>query len=136
MWKKKTNEWYLCLVVEDEEDRSKNQTTLMESSEQMTLRSVAIDPGLGSPFTIYSPHFGIGKIGEGDGQKLIKLCLHMDKLISIRDKSKSRRKKSLDRAIARLRKRIRNLRDDFHRKRLRGWLTILTSSSFLFLTFI
>jgi len=72
-------------------------------------RVVSIDPGVRTPFTWYSPTKGMGKIGENDVGRLIRLCKHVDNLISEKDRLKSstskRKKKKasrVDRAIHRL----------------------------------
>lgn len=77
---------------------------------------VALDPGNRTFLTGYSPTKGIFKIGNQDGQKLIKLCLHLDKLISKTAKVDSRKRNKYKRAQFRIRKRIENLRKDIHLK--------------------
>ena len=59
-------------------------------------RFVAIDPGVRTPFVMYSPVKGTCEIGKNDSQRLIRLGYYADKLISKRDKlnnSTSKRKK-------------------------------------------
>ena len=84
---------------------------------------MTIDPGVRTPFVMYSPTKGITEIGKNDAQRLMRLCLHADKLSSVRDKLKSstskRKKKKaerIDKAISRIFKRIKNLRNELHKK--------------------
>ncbi|RHZ86056.1 hypothetical protein Glove_55g58 [Diversispora epigaea] len=109
---RKTNEWIFLWVHE-------NQKELKETHE----RFVAIDPGVRTPFVMYSPTKGITEVGKNDAQRLFRLCLHADKLSSTRDKLKSsiskRKKKQakrIDKAISRIFRRIKNLRNELHKK--------------------
>ena len=47
-----------------------------------SIHAVSIDPGVRIPFTWYSPTKGVGKIGEHDIGKIVRLCMHMDDLSS------------------------------------------------------
>jgi putative transposase len=61
-----------------------------------SIHAVSIDPGVRTPFTWYSPTKGVGKIGEHDIGRIVRLCTYMDKLISQKNKfngSTSKRKK-------------------------------------------
>ncbi|RHZ45176.1 hypothetical protein Glove_688g24 [Diversispora epigaea] len=87
------------------------------------MRFVAIDPGVRTLFVMYSPTKGIIEVGKNDAQRLFRLCLHADKLSSTRDKLKSsiskRKKKQakrIDKAISRIFRRIKNLRNELHKK--------------------
>lgn len=111
-WNKKLDHWYLCLVQKRE---SENQVI------NVTSHTVSIDPGNRTFATLYSPTKGLTKIGENDGERLIKLCLEMDKLYRLKKDSNRQRKKNLDKAINRLRDRLNNLRTDFHTKTA-SWL--------------
>ena len=109
---RKTNEWILSWVHERQ-----------KKSKETHERFVAIDPGVRTPFVMYSPTKGITEIGKNDAQRLMRLCLHADKLSSVRDKLKSstskRKKKKaerIDKAISRIFKRIKNLRNELHKK--------------------
>ena len=64
IWEKSTNEWYLCLTtkVEKKQHQADHEN-----------RVVSLDPGNRTFATWYSPTAGIGKIGDGDGEKLVKL---------------------------------------------------------------
>ena len=54
--------------------------------ETRSVHAVSIDPGIRTPFTWYSPTKGVGKIGQYDIGRIIRLCKHMDTLLSIKDK--------------------------------------------------
>ena len=113
IWEKSTNEWYLCLTTKVE----KNQHQADHEN-----RVVSLDPGNRTFATWYSPTAGIGKIGDGDGEKLVKIGYSIDKLISLKSKSHGRKKRNLNKVIGRLSKRLLNLRRDFHNKTA-SWLT-------------
>jgi putative transposase len=57
-----------------------------------------------------------GKIGEGDFKKIFRLCLGLDKLNSKMTKAKSRQKRNMKKASARLRWKIYDLIDELHKK--------------------
>ena len=72
---------------------------------------------------MYSPTEGIADIGKNDAQRLVRLCLHADKLSSTRNKLKSsiskrkkKKTKRIDKAISRIFRRIKNLRNELHKK--------------------
>ena len=95
------------------------KTTQADSS----IHAVSIDPGDLTPFTWYSPTKGVGIISQYDIRRIIRLCKHMDNLLSIMDKlaaSSSKRKKKqasrLDKAISRMRRRIKHLQSELHKK--------------------
>jgi len=109
---RKTDEWIIFWVHE-------RQKGLKETHE----RFVAIDPGVRTPFVMYSPTEGTHEVGKNDSQRLIRLGYHADKLSSKRDKlnnSTSRRKKKkakrIDKAISRIFRKIKNLRNELHKK--------------------
>ena len=88
-----------------------------------SIHAVSIDPGVRTPFTWYSPTKGVGKIGEHDIGRIVRLCTYMDKLISQKNKfngSTSKRKKNkakrLDKAVACMRRKIFHLQNKIHRK--------------------
>ena len=82
------------------------------ASENQGSRWVALDPGCRTFLTAYSAMDGTStKIGDKDGSKLFRLCLHLDKLPA----------KKRKRAI-KLRLRIRHLVDEMHRKAIRHLL--------------
>ena len=72
---------------------------------------------------MYSPTKGVGKIGQCDIGRIIRLCKHMDNFLSIKDKlaaSSSKRKKKkalrLDKAIFQMRRKIKHLQSEVHKK--------------------
>src|SRR5262249_6742901 len=112
----KTNDWTLAWV---HDKRKQHRETQADGS----VHAVAIDPGVRTPFTWYSPTKGTGKIGHGDVGRVVRLCQHMDALLSKKDvmsastsKRKQRKAKRLDAAAARMRRKIRCLQDEIHRK--------------------
>jgi putative transposase len=113
----KTNDWKLAWVYETQKAPSR------ETQADGSVRAVAIDPGVRTPFTWYSPSKGVGKIGEHDIGRIIRLCHHMDNLISRKDKlaastSKRKRKKArrLNAAVARMRQKVKSLQMECHKK--------------------
>jgi IS605 OrfB family transposase len=110
----RTNDWELSWVFETQKQHRETQAGV---------RAVAIDPGVRTPFTWYSPTKGAGKIGQYDIGRIIRLCQHMDTLISRKDKlastnSKRKQKKArrLNTAIARMRRKIFRLQSEIHKK--------------------
>jgi putative transposase len=99
--------YYLIIPYEEKTIPCENQT-----------RVVALDPGVRTFQTFYNPEFS-GAIGDGDMGRITRLCYHLDSLISKRDKSKSRKKYRLNKAIKRMRNRIRDLVDEIHHKTAR-----------------
>jgi putative transposase len=85
----------------------------------------ALDPGVRTFQTIYSPTTGVAyKIGQGDIARIYRLCLHLDRLLSIKPKGfdLTQKKKgqttrqSNQRKIKNLRLKIRHLIDEVHWK--------------------
>src|SRR2546423_11824436 len=110
------NEWKFSWVY-------KMQKQLCETQADGSVHAVSIDPGVCTPFTWYSPTKGVGKIGEHDIGRIVRLCTYMDKLISQESKfnrSTSKRKKNkakrLNKAVACMRRKIFHLQNEIHRK--------------------
>jgi len=92
----------------------------------------ALDPGVRTFQTIYSPEYGCAyKIGTGDRSRIYRLCLALDGLISLRDKKFSRRTdqkgkinhQSIRRKIKNLRMKIKHVVDEVHWKTVHFLLT-------------
>lgn len=83
--------------------------------ETQRLPVVALDPGVRSFMSFYSAE-GVGKLGEGDFGKVMRLCTHMDAILSRMSKVNAKRRGRMRRAAARVRARISNLIDELHRK--------------------
>ena len=80
-------------------------------------RVIALDPGVRTFLTGYDPSGAFVEIGKGGMTRIFRLCLHLDKLCATIAKATSKkRKKSLEKAAARMRQRIRNLVDDLQKK--------------------
>lgn len=85
-------------------------------------RIISLDPGVRTFLTGYSPATQergpkIVEVGSGDMSRIMRLCYHMDSLISKKDKAKnctSRRK--IQRRIDKLRLKIKRLRTDCHHR--------------------
>ncbi len=92
--------------------------TAISRSENQACGIAAIDPGVRTFATFYSPNIS-GKIGEGDFARIYRLLLHLDKLYSRRAKADRRHKKSFTKAIRRMTAKIRNLITELHWKTAR-----------------
>ena len=87
---------------------------------------VAIDPGVKTFATIYSPSLNcVWKIGQGDFYRLRRLSIAYYKAVSRLDKLKGkerrRKKHSADKVIHRILFKISNLKNELHKK-LANWL--------------
>ncbi len=78
-------------------------------------RIVALDPGVRSFLTLFSPD-SFGWIGNRDIGRIQRLCHHLDDLISRSTKVKSKKRLRYRKAADRLRMKIRNLIDELHHK--------------------
>ena len=99
--------YFIVIPVEESTQQCENQA-----------RVVALDPGVRTFQTFYNPEFS-GMIGEGDMGRITRLCTHLDALISKRDKSSSKRKSRINKAIKRMRNKIHDLIDEIHHKTAR-----------------
>lgn len=84
---------------------------------------IALDPGVRTFMTGYSPEGTITEWGSGDMQRIFRLCHTHDKLQSKWSQKEVRHRKRyrLKKAARRVRKKIRNLVDEVHKK-LTKWL--------------
>ena len=85
----------------------------------------ALDPGSRTFQTIYTIIKGVAyKIGQGDISRIYRLCLHLDKLLSIKSKKLSKKdhekgkvnRQSIQKKIKKLRLRIKHIVDEVHWK--------------------
>lgn len=81
---------------------------------------VAIDPGVRTFASYFSTEGYFGKLGQGAFDRILKLNLKIDKLISKLSKETDKHKKSnLKRSIFNIRFKIRNLIDELHWKTIK-----------------
>jgi putative transposase len=106
--------WYLCVP---------EQITISLRAENQgeSKRVVAVDPGIRTFATFYSPD-ECGEIAKGDYTRLFRLAMHLDNLYSRLDKRRkegrvgARKRQGLRKATTRLRARFANLIDELHWK--------------------
>ena len=100
--------WYLCVPFQTAVPMGENQA-----------RIVALDPGVRTFITFFSPDM-TGVIGDHDFGRLVRLCHHLDALISQRSTSKKKKQRyRIKKAENRLRWKIKDLRDELHAKTIR-----------------
>ena len=94
-----------------------------ESENQASPRIVAMDPGVRTFQTYISNNGSWGKIGHNDMSRIYRLLMHLDDLVSRRDSSETtkKQKRRMTFALARARRRIKNLIDEMH-KQTTNWL--------------
>jgi putative transposase len=83
--------------------------------ENQRIDAVALDPGVRTFISFYSEVLH-GKIGEGDFQRIYRLCLHLDRLMSLISKAKCEQKRRMRKAAERMRWRIWDLINELHKK--------------------
>lgn len=103
-------EYYLCVPYDKPRRVPENQRQT----------DVALDPGVRTFVTWYSPAMS-GKFGEHDFGRIVRLCYHLDALMSRISKANSRARYRMRKAAARLRRRIQNLVSELHKK-VAAWL--------------
>ena len=92
------------------------KTTPIENQEGV----VAIDPGIRTFVTYFSTEGYFGKLGKGAFERILRLNLKIDKLISKMSKETNKHKKSnLKRSIFKIRFKIINLIDELHWKTIK-----------------
>jgi len=101
--------WYLCVPF---------ATTIRQRDNQAP-RIVALDPGVRTFQTFFSPDLA-GAIGYHDFGRLVRLCKHLDDLISRTALSTNKKQRyRMRQAAHRMRWKIRELRDELHAKACR-----------------
>ena len=90
-------------------------TIRIKKPENQRLGTVALDPGVRT-FQTYFSAFSYGKIGNGDFNKIYRLCIGLDKIYSKMSKADYNAKRRLKKASMRLRWKIKDLIDDLHKK--------------------
>lgn len=77
----------------------------------------SVDPGIRTFVTTWDPEGGCYKLGHGAIGRLIRLALHLDKLLAkISNTKKLKRRRRMRRAADRMRKRMKNLVAELHWK--------------------
>ncbi len=97
--------FWLCVPVEKTVTVSENQR----------YSAVALDPGVRTFQTFYSP-VTAGKIGAGDFGRIHRLCRYLDSLYSRISRAECGRKRRLMKAAVRIREKIKNLINEIHHK--------------------
>jgi putative transposase len=95
--------WFVCVPI------AADTTTENQG------RVVAIDPGVRTFATFYSPE-SCGKLGTGDFSRIQRLCHHLDDLISRMSKAAHKQRYKMKQAAKRMRWKIRDLIDELHHK--------------------
>lgn len=96
--------WFIVIPYKVKQKISDNQGKI-----------VALDPGIRSFISFFSPE-NCGKLGVHDFSRIQRLCSYLDKLISKKSKSTSKRKQSIQKAINKLRWKIKDLVTELHHK--------------------
>lgn len=107
-------EYYLIIPMEVTPSQSKSRDA------NGSPRIIALDPGVRTFLTGYDPSGNLIEMGVGDMTRVARLCVSLDKLQSKIDTPKnsfnSKKRGRLRKAAMRVRRRIRNLVDDVHKK--------------------
>lgn len=83
-------------------------------SDNQARRMCAVDPGVRTFLTTWSPLGEAYKLGDGDATRLYSLLLKIDRLQSSVAKARKRSRSRKQRALCRLRRRHQNLQTDLH----------------------
>jgi len=92
--------------------------TIGDNQTNKTCGIVAGDPGVRVFYTFYDNNGIIIEVGKRDIEGIIRLCIHVDKLVSELSRCTSKRKRYTlkTRVIPRVRNRIQNMVSDLHHK--------------------
>jgi putative transposase len=99
-----SDRWFITIPFETTVTRSENQA-----------RGVALDPGIRTFITFFSPDLA-GYLGYHDFGRLVRLCHHLDHLISRMSRAGARQRQRMKKAAHRLRWKIKDLRNELHWK--------------------
>jgi putative transposase len=107
--------YYFCLLLPGQASDNQARVPLLVETAPLI---IAIDPGVRTFATGYEP--GTGRYmewGKGDMKRIERLCKHLDNLMSRTTKEPSQRRRyKMRKAQMRMRNKIRNLVDEFHKK--------------------
>lgn len=92
---------------------------LRDSQAKQPTATVALDPGVRSFMTGYSPQGTAFSIGDRDISRIQRLCQHLDDLVSRTEAASRQHRWRMRRAIVHARLRIRNLVTELHCKAVR-----------------
>lgn len=87
----------------------------IKKPDNQRLKFVSLDPGVRTFISYFSPEIS-GKIGEGDFNRIYRLCVNIDKLISKQSKAKCKPKKNIKKAVNRIKWRVHDLVSEIHHK--------------------
>lgn len=115
--REKTGKWYLILPLPLSRKYTRTRSLKeMRTDKPESNRVIALDPGVRTFLTGYSPDGLLLEIGNGDIEKIHKVAEKIDTLQSACTKFKAKRKGRLKKRCHKLRKRIKNLVSEIHRK--------------------
>lgn len=109
------NEWCLC-IPQYSELWSESQ-----APDKTKHSVVALDPGVRTFMTVYSPDGAVTEWGVGDATRLQRLCKAIDSLKSRSTEVSHHKRYRMKKAVLRIHKKIRNLVDEVQRKLIK-WL--------------
>ena len=114
-------EYYMC-IPEPLDIKGENQAPVLKAGQSGV---ISLDPGVRTFMTGFDPAGYIYEFGKADIGRIYRLCHNLDKLISKYSKPEVRHRKRyrMKKAAMRMRKRIRNLVDDLHKK-LAKWIAV------------
>jgi putative transposase len=112
LFRKRLGHFYLCIPKKLDKYNGPSQNKV-----------IAFDPGMRTFCTGYDPDGIIVKVGKSDISRIDKLCYHYDELQSKWSQPEINHWKRYrcKRAGARMQRRIRNLVDEFHKKKKTKW---------------
>jgi len=118
--REKTGDWFLCLPLPLNHlyPRTLPLSAYRNPSPDAPKerKVVALDPGVRTFLTGYSPNGQVFEISPGDSPTLIKVAERVDQLQSGWTKVKAKKRRRMKKKAHRLRRRLRNLTTEVHRK--------------------